>query len=101
MNNVEIQITESARWYALVSVRVAGYLGASEQWVRDGIRQIFPASTTDDWVREILDYLERRNLVIVERRVGRPWWIRLDRYGYDVVDYSVECDPGIARPPRT
>ena len=95
-----IEVIEAARWYCLSAVRHAGYVGADETWVQDSLRQIFPVAATHEWVRSQIDYLEARELLEVDRRPGRSWWLKLRRYGYDVVDYTVPCDPGIARPPR-
>ncbi|MDE0029386.1 MAG: hypothetical protein OXU42_08315 [Deltaproteobacteria bacterium] len=50
-------------------------------------------------VRNIMHYLEARGLVTIQRSETEPWRMFIARYGYDVCDYVVECDPGIRRPP--
>ena len=95
-----LETTRAARWYLLVALHTSGHVGCNEQWLRHSLRSIFPVATTVQWVRDLLDYLERRHLITIRRQHGESWWVHLDRYGYDVVEGSVECDPGIARPPR-
>jgi hypothetical protein len=51
-------------------------------------------------VRRELDYLEERGLLRVLDRDGAVWSAELTRDGIDVVEYTVTCDPGIARPPQ-
>ncbi len=45
-----------------------------------------------DWVRNQLDYLESRKLVLIERHAIKPWHAKLTRYGWDVATW---------RPPTT
>lgn len=52
-------------------------------------------------LRRNLDYLAERNLVTITGRDSQPqWFCKLDRYGIDVVEYTVACEPGIARPAK-
>lgn len=51
-------------------------------------------------VRRELDYLEERGLIEVMHREDAVWSARLTRDGVDVVEYTVACEPGVARPPR-
>ena len=48
-----------------------------------------------------LDYLEKRGLVQIARRPDGDWSCSLTRYGIDVAEYTVDCDPGIARPSKS
>jgi len=52
-------------------------------------------------VRKELDYLESRKLVEIEGR-GKPqgWAAKLTRYGVDLAEYAIECEPGIGRPQK-
>lgn len=95
MNRISLP---SARWDALRTVRVAGYLGATESMVRDVLVVQYPG-VEKDCIRNILHYLEDRKLLRIERSETEPWRAFIARYGYDVCDYQVECDPGIRRPP--
>lgn len=51
-------------------------------------------------IRRELGYLEDRKLIeIVDKHTG-IWRAELIRYGVDIVEYTVECEAGIARPKR-
>ena len=47
-----------------------------------------------------LDYLADRDLLEVRKEPGGRWHAELARYGVDVVEYTVDCDPGIGRPAK-
>ena len=51
-------------------------------------------------LRRELVYLEERGLIEVLNRDEATWAARLTRAGIDVVEYTVPCEPGIARPPK-
>lgn len=51
---------------------------------------------TPSELRREIDYLEARQLVEVTK--NDEWLCELTRVGIDVVEYTVPCDPGIARP---
>ena len=51
-------------------------------------------------VRRELDYLGDRKLVELRKDPAGPWWGGLTRYGTDLAEYTVDCDPGIARPKK-
>jgi Fe2+ or Zn2+ uptake regulation protein len=56
---------------------------------------------TPNQVRRELAYLEERGLVHVIGRGTSPTWLaELTRDGVDVVEYTVPCDAGIARPAK-
>ena len=49
-------------------------------------------------VRRSLDYLATRDLVKISGRETGVWSATLTRYGIDFVDYTIDAEPGIARP---
>jgi hypothetical protein len=49
-------------------------------------------------LRRELDYLRDRKLVEIYGEGTPTWSADLTRLGVDVVEYTVDCDPGIARP---
>lgn len=49
-------------------------------------------------IRRELDYLEDRKLIELSGKGSSTWSANLTRYGVDLVEYTIECDPGIARP---
>ncbi len=89
----------AARWDILRTLRVGGHLGATESMVRDVLVAGY-IGVTRHWIRDQLDYLEARKLIAIQRSETDPWRMTLTRYGYDVADYQVACDPGIRRPLR-
>lgn len=58
------------------------------------------ADATDLEVRRHLDYLGERGLVTVRTDPLGQVRVELTRYGIDVVEYTVDVDPGITRPPK-
>ena len=88
----------SARWDVLRTVRVAGYMGATESMIRDVLVVRYPV-VSKECIRNILHYMEDRKLLTIDRSDTQPWRAVIARYGYDVCDYQVPCDPGIRRPP--
>ena len=87
------------RWAILRTCRVGGHVGATEIMIREVIAADYTAATRD-FVRDQMHYLEARKLVDIHRSEIDPWRAVLTRYGYDVADYQVACEPGIRRPPR-
>jgi hypothetical protein len=90
---------ESVRWLILLTLNAARPVGASELIVMDCIRQAQP-DVTERELRLEMDYLADRRLVDITRRDHQTWFLKLTRDGVDVVEYTVDCDPGIARPPK-
>ena len=90
---------ENTRWIMLVATKVAGHLGATDEMILPAVRTSWP-KTGLSVVRDELDYLEARKLITTERPDLGPWRVKLTRHGRDVVDYTVECDAGIDRPPK-
>ena len=86
------------RWTILRTLMVGGHLGATDQMCLTVAFAEF-IGVTQARVRTELDYLESRKLVEIERSEIRAWRAKLTRYGRDLVDYEVECEPGITRPP--
>ena len=90
----------SVRWSILRTLECAGHLGATETMVKSVLDTEF-FGVTQKIMRDQITYLETRDLVTVARSEVDPWRVNLDRYGWDVAQYQVDCDPGIRRPPRT
>jgi len=89
---------ENLRWLILLALNAAQPIGASEQIVMSAIMPMIPDITQLE-LRRNLDYLAERDLVSITGRGVQPvWFCKLDRYGMDVVEYTVDCEPGIARP---
>ena len=87
------------RWAILRTCRVGGHTGATDRMIREVIAAEYLLSDMK-LVRDELDYLKTRNLVEITVSEVGPWRVKLTRYGYDIADYQIECEAGIARPPR-
>jgi len=86
------------RWTLLRTLMVGGHLGATDRMCLDVARAEY-IGVTEHRVRTELDYLEARGLIEIERSEIRAWRAKLTRHGRDLVDYEVDAEPGIPRPP--
>lgn len=86
------------RWTILRTLMIGGHIGATDQMCLDVARAEY-IGVSRERVRTELDYLESRKLVTIERSEMRGWRAKLTRYGRDLVDYEVDCEAGITRPP--
>ncbi|EAP2900163.1 hypothetical protein FTZ77_08080 [Salmonella enterica] len=90
---------ESLRWCLLVALNKARPYTTSEQLLFDIARSVYP-DTTKLEVRQELDYLSDRRLTEITRQPGGMWFADLTRTGIDLVEYTIPCEPGIARPDK-
>lgn len=90
---------EGMRWNLLNTLNLARPYTSSEAFLLDVMRGIYPDVTALE-VKKELDYLGGRELITVNKQPSGTWFADLARFGVDLVEYAVECDPGIARPPR-
>ena len=88
---------ETMRWLLLVTMNVARPAPASVGMLLTVLRGEYP-DATDLEIRRELDYLESRELISLHTDPLGHTTAKMERYGIDVHDYTVECDPGIARP---
>lgn len=90
---------EALRWLILLTLNNARPMGAFESVVLSVAQSEYPDATALELRRE-MDYLADRELVEVEKRPDGRWRAELTRIGVDVAEYTVECEPGIARPAK-
>lgn len=90
---------ESIRWMVLLTLNNASPVGAFESIVLSVVRAEYPDATQAE-VRKALDYLDMRDLISIARKPDGRWFCKLERYGVDVVEYTVAVEPGIARPEK-
>ena len=90
---------ERLRWIILVCLNHARPIGGSDSLVFDVVGQEFPDTSLGE-IRVEADYLRDRDLVEIKNEDTAGWQLHLSRYGVDIVEYTVPCHPGIARPPR-
>lgn len=88
---------ESMRWNILLTLNNARPIGAYEEPVLSTIQAIYPDATALELRRE-LDYLADRSLVELKKEPSGRWFADVTRYGVDIAEYTVDCQPGIARP---
>ena len=91
---------ESGRWEILRACRIAGHEGVTDHMLLMTLRALW-VSMHMKWVRDEVDYLASRKLLTVTKSEVKPWRAKLTRHGRDVVDYIVDCEPGIRRPRKT
>ncbi len=88
---------ESMRWYIMAALNNARPVGALDVIVLSVIRELYADSTANE-LHQQLDYLEQRNLVKIDKQPNGNWHSCLTCLGVDVVEYTVDCHAGIARP---
>lgn len=90
---------EALRWLIVLTLNNARPIGAFEGLVLTVAQSEYPDATLLELRRE-LDYLHGRDLVRLVKHPGGKWFAELSRHGVDVAEYTVDCEPGIARPAR-
>ena len=90
---------ESLRWYLLLALYNARPEELSEGPIQMTMQSIYPDVTPIE-VRRELDYLSDRDLVDLRKEPSGRWWGSLTRYGTDIAEYTLDCEPGIARPAK-
>lgn len=90
---------EQIRWILLLALNNGRPNRVTEALLTATARELVADATALE-IRRELDYLDGRKLVVVHREPSGQWLAELTRYGVDVVEYTVDCDPGIARPPK-
>ena len=92
--------TRHLRWLILLTLNHARPLGGQDKMVLQVAQAEYADATLNELRRE-LDYLHRRELITLRRPPdGGPWYAELSRHGVDVAEYTVDCEPGIARPEK-
>ncbi|MDP3841085.1 MAG: hypothetical protein Q8Q81_00615 [Oxalobacteraceae bacterium] len=89
---------ETSRWLILQCLDCARPLGAGEALLLSALTDTVPITQLE--MRRELDYLHERDLVELSGRSGPQWHAKLTRHGVDIVEYTVDMQPGIARPQK-
>lgn len=90
---------EALRWVVLLTLNNARPIGCYEKIILSVAQSDYPDATQQE-IRRELGYLESRHLVEIKHMPDGRWHCQLSRYGVDVVEYTVEVEPGIARPEK-
>jgi len=98
--DVEKAKRETLRWLIMVTLDAARPIGTTEGIVLSAIQDV-PLAVTQLEIRRELEYLEDRKLIEIEGKGMKPeWHAKLTHHGIDVVEYTVDCHPGICRPKK-
>ena len=88
---------EALRWLILLTLNNARPIGAYEGPILSVAQSEYPDATAHELRRE-LDYLHDRELVLLRKEPSGRWFADLTRIGVDLAEYTIDCEPGIARP---
>jgi hypothetical protein len=95
--NLDKARREALRWHLLTIANVARPQSMNVAAMLPIITCVYQ-DATDVELRRHLDYLEERELVKISKDPLDNWAVELTRWGVDIVEYTVDCEPGIARP---
>lgn len=90
---------EALRWLILLTLNNARPMGAYEGPVLSVAQSEYPDATPLE-IRRELDYLQGRELVTLRKEPAGKWFSNLTRHGTDIAEYTIDCEPGIARPTK-
>lgn len=90
---------ESIRWTILLTLNNGRPTYLYEEVVLAVVQALYPDATAIELRRE-LDYLADRDLVDLIKEPAGRWRAELTRHGVDIAEYTIECEPGIARPAK-
>jgi len=88
---------ETLRWLLLLTLNIARPNEASVGMLRSVVHGVYQDATELEIKRE-LDYLDGRDLVTLRTDPLGLVFAKIERFGVDIVEYTVPCEPGIARP---
>lgn len=95
--DLEQKQREEARWRILRVLDAGRPIAVSENIVWRVLHDIrLPMTMTG--VRREIDYLRNLGLAEIEGQETETWFAKLTAHGVDVVEYTREAPPGVARP---
>lgn len=96
-DTLDKQRREVLRWRILQTLNIGRPYPVSEDILYQTVAGADMPVTQHD-VRKELDYLRIRDLLTVHGQGSPQWSAELTRYGVDLAEYAIDCEPGIARP---
>jgi len=90
---------EGMRWLLLNALNNARPLGAMDQLLLNVVQDMYPDATANE-LHQQLEYLKDKDLVDINKRPDGRWHAKLNSNGIDVVEYTIDCPAGIARPTK-
>lgn len=91
---------EDIRWHLLQAINLSRPVGIYTEPLLVIVRSVYPDATHQE-VRLNLDYLEEREMVRITKDAMDRWMVDLTRTGIDFVEYTIDAQPGVARPKIT
>ena len=91
---------EDIRWHLLQAINLSRPVGIYTEPLLVIVRSVYPDATHQE-VRLNLDYLEEREMVRITKDAMDRWMVELTRTGIDFVEYTIDAQPGVARPKIT
>ena len=88
---------EAIRWHSLSVVNLSRPLGIYTAALLPVILSVYP-DATHQGIRKELDYREAREMCVIALDPMDRWFVDLTRTGIDFVEYTIESQPGVARP---
>lgn len=97
--DLEQKQREDARWRMLRVLDAGRPIGVNEAIVWRVLHDV-KISFSQMQIRRELKYLQDLSLVDIQGEDSETWSANLTASGVDIVEYTVECPPGIARPKK-
>ncbi len=88
---------EAIRWHLLDLANLSRPNGINVVAMLPVIQSVYPDATLQE-VRRELDYLESREMATIAKDPLDHWFVELTRTGIDFAEYTIEAQPGVARP---
>ena len=88
---------EAIRWHLLSAVDLSRPVGIYTEALLPIIQSVYLDATHQE-IRRELDYLEEREMVRISRDPIDRWFVDLTRTGIEFVEYTIDAQPGVARP---
>jgi hypothetical protein len=88
---------ETLRWMLLRTLHISEPQGMNIEAIVPVVSSVYEDVTALE-VERAAHYLASRDLLTIKQEPAGRKYCRLTRYGIDIVEYTVDCEPGIARP---
>lgn len=99
MIDVGKQRREYLRWLIILTLNNARPYPSGEGPILSVAQAEYPDATALE-IRRELTYLEGRKLAAIARDPSGPWRAELTHCGINIAEYTIDCQPGIARPTK-
>lgn len=88
---------EAIRWHLLALANLNRPNGINVVAMLPVIQSVYPDATLLE-IRRELDYLESREMATIAKDPLDNWFVELTRTGIDFAEYTIDAQPGVARP---